>query len=916
MKKLMLSVAVLTALVATYDANAYSYSVETNDTVVSVNIVNEGDQSFLHETFLAPDVTRVVYNMNSNVIYYRPDDTPTYTGGTHLASAQVRIQRGDVLGTGPILLGSGKEGTGLLVAENPNVVITNKIVFSNDSAWAMSANENSRLTVQRLAGGIGAHAARFGRSGNPSLLDLDLAEDDGNEPLNCIAFRGDVTGMIGGWLKATAQGKSPFLRNTQAGYSQAFNIAESGLVIDAAAGSDFLLATEVKVRNPEQTEAVEPLVVFPANADFEEGSTGGWSGKKVDSGAGDSVHGVMPNSDATWIRNRPTPFGDKQMVLRTGHRLTSPEITIPTNGNWRLNFWRTGRDSYSGSSMSTEIAFTNVETGETQTKTLAAMAQDINTYEQTLSPSFALAAGRYKFSIYPALKDKTAAMLYDNFRVEEADKNVYPTNGDFEANPGAGATPSGWTLENIDSPSGASLFGVYTNGHDYCKNRDTPYGKCALLLRTGHKATSPKFTIPSDGLWQISFWRVGRPSNSGVTADTDFTVTDASGVEQTVLLPGELDDIAAYRRVTLSFTLTAGEYSFSLHPHVMGNYACVLYDHFSVSKVFERRITGGATVTKQGAGRVIMPEQEYTNPFVVTDGTLAFRQSTLNDISAEATGTGCVELGSDLSISEGSAIDIGSGATLRLHDLGDNLVSNGSFEDNTIVSSSETWKEGGSQIANWSISCVTPNGNNKQGSNNGGVQKNGGTITPDGPLSPSGDCTAVVREHCKITQTVNVPEAGEYQLSFVYAMRKGYGNTDTRAQVLIGENVVVESLPKRTDSFMRVTTAVTLDAGAQVLTFHVNQGTSPDTGPMFLLDDVSLRKHGNLPALNGRIDLKSGATLQLDNVTPLILDVGAITVDGQPVQGRRNELRQAGVNVTGDGYIRLGDPLGMAIFIK
>lgn len=916
MKKLMLSVAVLTALVATYDANAYSYSVETNDTVVSVNIVNEGDQQFLHETFLDPDVTRVVYNMNNNVIYYQPTGTPTYTGGTYVASAQVRIQKGDALGTGPIILGDGASRHGLLVAEDTSVVVTNKIVFTNDDCWAMSANENCRLTVQRLAGGLGAHCARFGRDKNPSNLDLDLAEDDGNEPLNCIAFRGNVIGTVGGWLKATDSAKSPFLRNSQPGYEQAFNIAKTGLVIDAAAGSDFLLSTNVTLRNTAEMETIAPCVVVPTDASFEDGGTG-WSCKKIDSDSGNSTPGAMPNTDGTWVTPRTTTFGDKQMVLRTGHRLTSPEITIPKDGSWRLNFWRTGRNGYSGWNMSTEVVFTNVETGETQTKTLAAMTADISTYEQALSPSFDLTAGRYTFSIYPACKNGTATMLYDNFSVEEADTIVYPANSDFETSHGNnGASPAGgWTVEKGDSPATTFLSGVYNNENSYNSSRPTPFGQYSLLVRVGHKVTSPSFTIPSDGTWRLSFWRVGRKNYSGTAYDTDVTFTDADGVEQTAVLPGE-NDYEDYRQATMTFPLKAGDYSFSLHVRPNGSTtAVVFYDHFAIEKVFERRVSGGATVTKQGAGRVVMPKQGYTNPFTVTAGSLAFCNSTLDDVSADASGTGCLELGPNLSISADTVVTVASGATLRITDLEDNLVSNGSFEKNTLVGTSATWKDGSKQMTDWNVSCVTPNGNNQLGVNAGGVQKNGGTITPNGPLTPCGDCTAAVREHCKITQTVNVPEAGEYRLSFVYAMRKDYG-TDTAAQVLIGDQVVVESMPLQTAEFVRVTTKVSLEAGLQVLTFHVNRGSATSPGPLLLLDDVSLRKTGGTLPVGGHIELKSGATLWLDNVTPLILDVGAITVDGQPVQGRRNDLRRAGVNVTGDGYIRLGDPLGMAIFIK
>ena len=905
-------------------AAAYTFEVVTNDTVVSVNYVaSETTQDVLREAFLAPDVTRVEYYMNGNVIRLAPPEPSTYADGTYVYSGQVRITAGNELGSGPVVLGRDAGASGLLVAD-ADCTVTNKIVFSNDVSWTMSAEPRYTLTVNRLAARLGAGVARFGRSNNPCCVNIDLADDADNEPIRGIAFRGTVQGMLGGTLKVSQKPLSPFLRNTQDGQKASYSIADKGLVVDVPGQAATRLTDEIPLSNPARYDVHEPQVVVPPDADFEEGGAG-WSGKKVDSGSGDSVPGVMPNNDQTWIRGRTTPFGDKCMVLRTGHRLTSPEIEIPSDGIWHLSFWRAGRAQYSGFDMPTEIGFTNVATGETQTQTLAGMASDSDRFVHTVSPGFELKAGRYKFTVYPKLKNSTAAMTYDNFRVEEDDRFVYPANHDFEQ-----GTADGWTIVNEDSTApGEFLSGVYANGKDeFNPDRPTPSGRFALLLRTGHRLTSSPVVLPVDGTWQIAFKRVGRPGHSGAVVVTDVVVTDvASGVARTNSIPGFIDSPEYQDAYSPAFDLKAGTYTFSVHPRAQSSNS-VYYDGFVVRRVETTRRPDAGRITKRGAGELVITGQAapYENAFTATAGTLRLLDASFADAVLEARDSGALVLGAGTALDARTVVSVDSGARLGLDDLGENLVRNGGFEGNSLSSGAMTadngFLSGGSRLDDWSLAAVVKNKQNSDGGNPGGVLFNTNTISPKGPATQEGLYAACVREHCRLYQSVEVPEAGDYRISFLYAWRDGYLDSPTagRVEIVTEDHVTntVAVLSERVNGkYMRREQTLSLLPGTYTLVFRVDVGTfTTGGGPWMQFDDVSLRKVGAQPELGGTLALSTGSVLELNNTVPFELPRGAVTVDGRAFNGSRGALERSGVTVKGDGRIQVGQPGGTILIVR
>ena len=926
MHKFMTRVAFTLAVAAGHAASAYTFEVVTNDTVVSVNFVDsETTQSILEESFLAPDVTRVEYHMNGNVIHLRPTEPSTYAGGTSVLSGQVRISEGNELGYGPVVLGSGVDGPAMLVAD-ADCTVTNKIVFSNDVAWAMSAGPDYTLTVNRIAARRGSGAARFGRSNNPCSVNFDLADDEGNEPVRALAFRGAVSGELGGTLKVSQTPLSPFLRNTQSGNVNnvdRLRIADKGLILDVPVPAQIRLTDDVELANPARYSIHEPQAVVPADADFEDGGAG-WSGKKIDSGAGDSVPGVMPNNDQTWIRGRTTPFGDKCMVQRTGHRLTSPEIEIPSNGVWHLSFWRAGRAQYSGYDMPTEIGFTNLESGETQTQTLAGMEADNDRFEHAVSPGFELTAGRYRFTLYPKLKNSTAAMTYDNFRVEPHDGFVYPRNPDFEQ-----GTTEGWSIVNVDSAaSGEFLSGVYANGNTYNPSRLSPSGRFALMLRTGHQLTSSPVVLPVDGTWRLAFKRVGREGHSGSASPTDIVFTDvATGVAVTNVLAGFADSPQYVDAASAPFNLKAGTYTFSIHPHVKSNFS-MFYDSFVVQRVESERLPDAGRITKRGDGELVVTGQAnpFENAFTAEAGVLRFLDASFADAILESRAGGSLVIGSGTYLDAQTTVTVEAGARLGIDDLKENLVKNGSFERNDLStgtqSASNGFLSGVGHIADWSLVAVVKNKQNSDGSNPGGVLNNANTISPLAPATPAGTYAACVRQHCRLYQTVEIPEAGDYRISFLYVWRNGYADSTTAGRVeLVDANHVTNTVTvlaeRVNDKYARCTkTLPLLQSGTYTLVFRVDVGEDTSGGPWIQFDDVSLRQVGSLPEPGGTLALAEGATLELNNTVPLELPRGAVTVGGREVTGARGALERHGVKVTGEGKIQIGLPDGTMLFLR
>ena len=905
-------------------AAAYTFEVVTNDTVVSVNYVAaDKTQDVLREAFLAPDVTRVEYYMNGNVVRLQPPEPPTYADGTYVYSGQVRVSDGAALGTGPVVLGSGSTVYGMLVAET-DCTVTNKVVFSNDVSWATSAGPDFTLTLNRIAARLGAGAARFGRSGNASSLNLDLADDADNEPVRALAFRGKIGGTLGGTLKVASNPLSPFLRNTQEAYTDSFRIADKGLVVDVPEHATTRLTDDIQISNPARYDAHVPQVVVPPDADFEEGGAG-WSGKKVDSGSGDSVPGVMPNSDQTWIRGRTTPFGDKCMVLRTGHRLTSPEIEIPSDGIWHLSFWRAGRAQYSGFDMPTEIGFTNVETGETQTQTLAGMASDNDRFEHAVSPGFELKTGRYRFTLHPKMKNSTAAMTYDNFRVEEDDRFVYPVNPDFEQ-----GTAAGWTIEKVDSTApGEFLSGAYANGNDFNSARPTPSGRFSLLLRTGHRLTSSPVVLPEDGAWRIAFKRVGRVGYSGSDVVTDVVFTDVgTGATYTGIIPGFIDAADYQDAVSPPFNLKAGTYTFSIHPRAQGSNV-MFYDSFVVQRVDTTRLPDGGRITKRGAGELVVTGQAdpFENAFTAAAGTLRLLDASFADAILEARDGGALVLGAGTALDARTVVSVESGARLGLDDLGENLVRNGSFERNALSLGKVTadngflYGAGSEKIEDWTLAAVVQNTQNSTGSNLGGALCNDNTIYPYGPATQEGLYAACVREHCRLYQSVEVPEAGDYRISFLYAWRDNYLDSPTagRVEIVTADHVTntVAVLAERVNgTYVRCEQTLSLQPGPHTLVFRVDVGTAASGGPWMQFDDVSLRKVGAQPELGGTLALSTGSVLELNNTVPFELPRGAVTVDGREFRGSRGALERSGVTVKGDGRIQVGLPNGTMLILR
>ena len=182
--------------------------------------------------------------------------------------------------------------------------------------------------------------------------------------------------------------------------------------------------------------------------------------------------------------------------------------------------------------------------------------------------------------------------------------------------------------------------------------------------------------------------------------------------------------------------------------------------------------------------------------------------------------------------------------------------------------------------------------------------------------TPSGRQTAFLRSNNRMSRTVEVPENGVYEISFLHAARDYNDGYNIPLTVKVDDAVVCELAPRTAYyEYTRLSGRVELAAGAHVLAIEAGGGSA--SGKLLYIDDVRLvAADGPGLALDGnRIDLASGATLDLQNPVPIYLP-GGVFVDGVKFTGGRTRLERKGVTVTGAGEIQVGAPDGTMLLIR
>ena len=332
---------------------ADDFTVVTNGTEVTVTPLVSAGTTF-SDTFLDPFVSKAIFSAGNKQFTYAPSGIPTYAGGTEIQSGQIHISGGDIFGSGDISLGvAGDPTKAALIANGKDITVTNKVVFNNSNSYAMGYNAGGSITLKSIGtAASGLRTVRFGRenSGAESKVVLSLT-DPASEALNRIYLQGACELKLdGGTVKALTSANNPFFHVSTAGDVADISVTTNGVTFDVPADGNLHIGQQLKFPVLFMTNVLETC--RPANHGFEDGKTANWTFTKLEGGEGDSDVKTTPNAwDGSGIY---PPVDSKFAMVRQGVRL-STTVAVPTDGLWRVAFYRGGRPSYS-SDISLDVA--------------------------------------------------------------------------------------------------------------------------------------------------------------------------------------------------------------------------------------------------------------------------------------------------------------------------------------------------------------------------------------------------------------------------------------------------------------------------------------------------------------------------------------------------------------------------------
>ena len=490
-------------------------------------------------------------------------------------------------------------------------------------------------------------------------------------------------------------------------------------------------------------------------------------------------------------------------------------------------------------------------------------------------------------------------------------ETVEPANGGFEST----TSMQGWTVnpgQNTGEGSSSQLndSAFMKVGGVLQPDYFTTNGTRFAVVRRGH-TISQSVTLPTAGLWRGVYERGCRPDpgypSQGMSVTVSLGGQSSVSPEQTAAYPFR-------REATDLFELEAGPQTLSFAvSYVASQSRAVFLDAIRLERCEVTPIPVGPLV-KTGAGSLAITNLVTDGLVAVSNGTLAVRESTLAGTPVEVASGGTLALYATKVTN--ATVNVASGGTLALcSGDGKNLVVNGSFELNAVaVTTGAQAYDPGNGPTGWTFDYdPAPVGGS---SPSPGTQQNHSNMSSTyGSYTAYGQKTAYMRRNTTMSQTVEVPADGLYEVSFLQGSRNGYNSCRIPLTLAIDGTVVVSNASRTAYyDFERNTARVNLTAGEHTLTFAT--GYWSDIFAMLFVDDVRLTALAEANELEGNaLAFVSGATLDLQNVEPIYL-AGGVTVDGRAVKGTANVLRRAGVTVTGPGSIQIGPPQGTTIIIR
>ena len=487
-------------------------------------------------------------------------------------------------------------------------------------------------------------------------------------------------------------------------------------------------------------------------------------------------------------------------------------------------------------------------------------------------------------------------------------ETVYPNDWSFENS----TLTANWSLDKGGNTEGSSSQPTNSAFMKDGVGESSPYvpayfttnGARFAVIRRSH-TLSQDVTLPTAGLWRVVYERGCRPQLSYSGHDLAMTVS-LGGAENATVSPARTSQYPFRREETALFSLEAGskKLSFAVDPIDKASYA-VLLDAVRLERCEVVTLPTGPLV-KTGDGTLVVTNLVSAGLVAVSNGTLAVKGTTLDGASVDVASGGALTLCATRLTNATVNVAVGGALTIS-----DNFVMNGSFEDNVLEPNTFRDYASGNGPARWRVK--RQNG----AQDNPGIQANGSAFSnrEGGPVTPCGSQTAFLRPLSELSQTVTVPVAGAYEVSFLHGCRYGYPSYLLSLTLFVDDMEIASNGTHAANyDFTRCSALLDLTAGEHTLRFVL--GSSENRYAAMLVDDVRLTSVVGTNTLDGNaLAFALGATLDLQNAE-LVYIGGGVTVDGRVVKGTANTLRRAGVTVTGTGAIQIGPPQGAVVIIR
>lgn len=494
--------------------------------------------------------------------------------------------------------------------------------------------------------------------------------------------------------------------------------------------------------------------------------------------------------------------------------------------------------------------------------------------------------------------------VIDEYVVRET---VSPDNPSFES-----GDFTGWKLTETATTEDCSVRKNGSSAFDGNGMWPTSEGDYFAVVRhdTRLEPTSA-LNLPAAGMWRVRFLRGCRPNSTTYSVGVKTTVRIDGEViqEYPALTSTELHEFKEF--VSVPVELAAGEHTLAIENGPGGNSTSFNFDSIRFERVIKLQSVG--PVSKSGSGRLTLDGwRQSLVPFEANGGVLAFCGGTFTNTALTVAAGATAELAFS-TFNGASSVTVPSGGTVRLSDVGGNLVLNGSFEYDGAAPYSERRNGTG-----WT--CVNELSLARTDAPYGCLHNNSDTLASHFAQTAYGVESFILREGVSIEQNVTCPSDGTYVISFVQTCRNGsYASGSSRiptSVIVDGQTVYTTPRFDNVYPFTRFSAEVELTAGVHAIKLFAGEtDRALEPGNMVLVDDVRVcRKQSSADFGDGELRLSSGATLALDNAQPV--SVRNLFVDGVRIDGGRTALQNAGVTVTGSGRIKAGEGLGFILSIR